>query len=415
MKRAHGKGSVTRIGDRWRARGPLREDGTRESLGIFATKAEALRAIAAAAVLDADRPTGLTLAAWGERWFASREVRGLAKERAAWRTHVASHALSERLLRRIARPDVEAWVRDVQRSHAVQARTYGRGKTKRVELTKTGRLVARQTAQHALRILRACIDAAVAAGVASSNPAAAVRLRRENSAHRASHELVDGVEVGWTWMTVPEIDLLLSVEPRHDTDSERSHLARCRSIWIVAIFVGLRPGELWGLRWCDVRLDGAHPCIQVRRSYKGPPKTARGVRDVPLLPVVVEALRAWQRLAPGIGERLVWASDDEAQSCHAEGYDAGLRTYLSVAGITRAGLTMRSLRHTCASHLVQGSWTARPLRLEEVQRWMGHSSITVTQRYAHLAPGGLRDLVHGAVGASIGQSMPKHDLTLRKR
>lgn len=44
-------------------------------------------------------------------------------------------------------------------------------------------------------------------------------------------------------------------------------------------------------------------------------------------------------------------------------------------------VTLHTMRHTCASRLVQGG-----MDLYRVQRWLGHSSITVTQRYAHLAP-----------------------------
>jgi len=39
------------------------------------------------------------------------------------------------------------------------------------------------------------------------------------------------------------------------------------------------------------------------------------------------------------------------------------------------------LRHTCASRLLQGG-----ANLKYVQQWLGHKSIMVTQRYAHLAP-----------------------------
>lgn len=42
------------------------------------------------------------------------------------------------------------------------------------------------------------------------------------------------------------------------------------------------------------------------------------------------------------------------------------------------------LRHTCCSRLVQGGMT-----LAQVQKWMGHKTITTTMRYAHLAPTGL--------------------------
>jgi hypothetical protein len=42
------------------------------------------------------------------------------------------------------------------------------------------------------------------------------------------------------------------------------------------------------------------------------------------------------------------------------------------------------LRHTCASHLVSGTW-GRRWSLEEVQRVLGHGSRSTTERYAHLA------------------------------
>lgn len=411
-RRRNRAGTITVERGRFRARGPLRDDGTREALGTFDTRADAKRAIAAAELLDADRPIGTTLAVWGERWLAKRDVRGLRKERSAWRRHVATHPIADRLVRRITRADVETWIRDVQKTDATRARVFGpKGEAHTVERVPLGRTVSRQTAQHALRILRACLDAAVVEGLAQTNAAADVRLRREGTAHHASHELEDGTEIGWAWMTGPEIERLLAVAPRRQTKRAREHLERCRAIWTVAIFTGLRAGELWGLRWCDVRLDGEHPAIQVRRSYKGPPKTARAVRDVPLLPVAVEALRAWQRTSGAIGDALVFPADAAAQTCHAEGYDAGLAIYLPIAGITRPGISVRALRHTCASHLIQGSWTTRPLRLEEAQRWLGHSSITVTQRYAHLAPGSLRDLIRRETGRVLA-ALP---LTTRKR
>ena len=42
--------------------------------------------------------------------------------------------------------------------------------------------------------------------------------------------------------------------------------------------------------------------------------------------------------------------------------------------------------HTCVSRLVQ-----RGVGLKVVQQWMGHKSIQITLRYAHLAPSNLAD------------------------
>jgi integrase len=52
-----------------------------------------------------------------------------------------------------------------------------------------------------------------------------------------------------------------------------------------------------------------------------------------------------------------------------------------------------SLRHTCASRLVQ-----RSVPLKVVQEWMGHKTIQVTMRYAHLAPANLLAAVQALEG-----------------
>ena len=44
-------------------------------------------------------------------------------------------------------------------------------------------------------------------------------------------------------------------------------------------------------------------------------------------------------------------------------------------------VTIHTLRHTCASRLVQGG-----VDIRRVKDWMGHKSLVVTMRYAHLAP-----------------------------
>jgi integrase len=55
-----------------------------------------------------------------------------------------------------------------------------------------------------------------------------------------------------------------------------------------------------------------------------------------------------------------------------------------VAGLP--DVTLHTLRHTCASWLVQ-----RGVDLYRVKAWLGHTSITTTERYAHLAPSSLDD------------------------
>lgn len=57
-------------------------------------------------------------------------------------------------------------------------------------------------------------------------------------------------------------------------------------------------------------------------------------------------------------------------------------------GPTFGDVVIHTLRHTCASRLVQGG-----MDLHRVMRWMGHKDIKTTLRYAHLAP---KDLHEGA-------------------
>ncbi len=198
----------------------------------------------------------------------------------------------------------------------------------------------------------------------------------------------------WAYLTSTEIAALLA----HPTVARRPRL---RATLTVAIYTGLRAGELWGLRWEDVRLDGDAPELVVCRSYGGATKGGRA-RRVPLLPPAEAALRRWQddqararkrraRRAARSGRAIPLPSPAELSlvfptrgGLARKGYDAQWPRWRDRLEV-RSDVRFHDLRHTCASHLVMGSW-GRPWRLEEVQIWLGHRSITTTQRYSHLAP-----------------------------
>jgi len=61
------------------------------------------------------------------------------------------------------------------------------------------------------------------------------------------------------------------------------------------------------------------------------------------------------------------------------------------------------LRHTCASRLVQ-----RGVHLQTVSRWLGHSSVTVTERYAHLAPDQMSNALAAMEGAPVEVRHARH-------
>ncbi len=68
------------------------------------------------------------------------------------------------------------------------------------------------------------------------------------------------------------------------------------------------------------------------------------------------------------------------------------KRYVRLAKLPES-IRFHSLRHTCASWLVQ-----RGVALPIVQAILGHSSIQVTQRYAHLGP----DVMQSAMQAALG-------------
>jgi integrase len=88
---------------------------------------------------------------------------------------------------------------------------------------------------------------------------------------------------------------------------------RWRPLIITAVFTGMRvASELRELPWSDVDLDGG--VIHVRQRADawnkiGAPKSKAGKRDIPLAPIVVNALRQWRlecakgRARPCISER----------------------------------------------------------------------------------------------------------------
>jgi integrase len=115
---------------------------------------------------------------------------------------------------------------------------------------------------------------------------------------------------------------------------------------------------------------------------------------VPLFPAALGALRKIFELVLKNDRGLVFAN--AAGGMYAVGHDFGwedVKDQRAKGGVrpgarSRLGIKRKvrfhDLRHSCASHLVMGTW-GRRWSIEEVSKFLGHSDIQVTQRYAHLA------------------------------
>jgi integrase len=227
---------------------------------------------------------------------------------------------------------------------------------------RAGRLCDRSIA-NALTPLRLALDAAVAEGLLDANPAEQIVLPRRRAGRAWSTR-------ERRFLTRAELVRLLDEVP-----------AKWRPLFELLAATGLRISEAIGLRWSDLGLDGPVPHLHVRRAIvKGAtvaPKSRHGARLIPLTPELAATLRA-HRPREAADDAFVFPGRD------ADASDPGsLRRRVFVPAADRAGLTgvgFHTLRHTCASMLIESGLT--PLRL---QRRMGHHSPAFTlETYGHL-------------------------------
>lgn len=366
----------------WRVR--IWVGGKRRSFGSFPSKAAALAVLEERLQRYADTPGSRTVGSWGEEWLDLRETDGkhlsAANDRSRWNRHVVGTKLAATLLRQVTRADVLTWLDGMQRKLTVPP-PGSKKKPKRL---------ARQTIVHVLHLVQKCLGEAV---------------DREHLAHHPALEIDMGEveDVEWDYLRPDEIARVLAlpdapVDRERRYDHERWITPMQRAAITVSIYVGLRPGELFGLRRKDVDLEARR--VYLKHSRSGPTKTKRH-RVVPLLEPAELALRVWFKERSCIGDALVFPGPTDGP--FSKGYDLGWPAVLRMARVTRPVL-FRQLRHTCASHLVMGTWTRRPLTLFEVASWLGHRDPRTTMRYAHLCPDALSVAVLGGPQVAPGGS-----------
>jgi integrase len=147
---------------------------------------------------------------------------------------------------------------------------------------------------------------------------------------------------------------------------------------LVSMHTGLRRGELLALRWASVVLTGKNPHLTV----EGATAKAGQTRHIPLNSEAVETLKAWQEQSSG--ERVFDI---------ATGFKKAWAALLTAAKITV--FRWHDLRHHFASRLVQEG-----VPLNTVRELLGHASMAMTLRYAHLAPDQKREAVARLVAPS---------------
>ena len=167
---------------------------------------------------------------------------------------------------------------------------------------------------------------------------------------------------------------------------------RLEGVFVVALTLGLRRGEILGLRWPDVDLDNR--VLHVRQAVQRAggslrivePKTHRSRRVLPIPAITVPAFerqrarQAAERLAAGPGWQdhgLVFAS---TLGTPMEPRNVNRRFEILRADAELDWLRMHDLRHACATVLV-----AHGVDHRTVMEVLGHSTIRLTlDTYTHV-------------------------------
>jgi integrase len=321
---------------------------------------ELARLIAAVGDATYVEPSKLTVAehvrARIDHWQASEAItaRTAQRYRQLLDGQIRPH-IGARLVQKLSTVDVEKWHATLKAG----GRRRGLGG------------IASRTVVHAHRVLAHALDDAVRHDVVARNVA---KLQPPPRVQTGEMAILDR----------EGITTILTQLPGHEVYARS----------IVALFTGMRLGEVLALRWRNVDLDGK--VIKVREAVEETkehglqvkaPKTRAGRRDIGLPDIVVDTLRDHRRaqlelrIALGAGklpvDALVFPTIEGGLQAPS---DASRAWGLVADGLGMPEITFQGLRHTHASQLIDAG-----VDIVTIGKRLGHASPDVTLRvYAHL-------------------------------
>lgn len=174
---------------------------------------------------------------------------------------------------------------------------------------------------------------------------------------------------------------------------------RLEALYVVTTTLGLRKGEVCGLRWQDIDLDNGELTVRYQLQRVGgkkqlvEPKIDRSRRTIALPPFVVTALRAHEVLQRADRK---WAASKWQE--HGLVFTTSIGTPLEQSNLSRAfhalldtaGIPRQrfhNLRHSAATLML-----AQGVEAPAIMAVLGHSHISTTiNLYAHVMPEVKRD------------------------
>ncbi len=161
-----------------------------------------------------------------------------------------------------------------------------------------------------------------------------------------------------------------------------------RPMVLLSINTGLRRGEIFSLKWENVNFERA--LLTIEGSYAKSGKT----RHIPLNSEALNVLKAWRKQTTK--NELVFANKNDDRF---DTIKKGWKTILDAAKINN--FRWHDLRHHFASRLVMSD-----VDLNTVRELLGHGDMSMTLRYAHLAPEHKANAVEKLVKVNVTLSEP---------
>jgi integrase len=349
-----GEGAIFPITDkrgrrRWRAQLSIGGRTSRRYVTrTRSTRAEARQALDELRAASVSGSSRMTVSDYLERWVAdARNIRETTRHgyAAVVTTHLVP-AIGHRRLDQLTPSDVERMLADLAPA------------------------MSPKTLRNAHAVLRRALGQAQRAGLVARNVAA--------------REYVDAPRV-----TVAEPEALSIDEVRRLLAAARGD--RLEALFVLAVATGLRQGEILGLAWEDLDLEGARLHVRkelVRRDgmyRREEPKTERSKRTVPLSPATVAALRAHRErvIASGLVPTSTGPvfSAPSGRPLNGSWLTHHFYRLLELAGIAR--IPFKNLRTTYSS-LLYAAGIGDP----SIARLMGHARTHTTRKH-YIATAGL--------------------------
>jgi integrase len=345
--RQWGKGSVEKTANgNWQVR--WREGGRRRTRGGLASREDADRVLSkilgdlaqGRTGLPSDPRSGPKLSELADGFLSRRKLthRAGAEDGYRWKKHIAPHFGG-------LRPgEVDA------------------GRIRAFVEAKLVEGVNPATIRIFVAILSALYADLLERGIVASNPTrnlprSTMRLMRPTHDPRTTPFIEDLADVRRIYLTLPEpLDVA----------------------YAIGALAGLRTGEVFALRWEHV--DLARRRIHVRESVKGPLKDKES-RIVPILDRLLPVLADWRKRSGGVG-RIIQPLRRDGLKIDKHTPGVYLAETLVKLELARPGLRWyQATRHTFASQ-----WVLAGGSIEKLKEILGHYSVVMTERYAHLRP-----------------------------